>query len=387
MYIRHPRILILTAGYGEGHLQVSRALEHSFRASHVKDVEIIDLIKEAHPIINSVSSKLYQMSTFSSQFGFDYYGWSYYATRDNNPLGSVNRYLNALGKRKIQEMIEDSRPDAIINTFPFGAVTEMGRNFSIPTSTVITDYTLHSRWIHPDTDKYYVATEDLKDQLIKDQGAAPESVSVTGIPVRSTFYEGSTASFPIQKDSRAIKNRVLIMAGSFAIFHHIVELVQILLEKGNCEIALVCGRHEKMILKLNSLFKGHPDVQIFGYVEHMPELMAGSSCIVTKAGGITLTEAVVTGLPVFIYKPFGGQERENALYFTNKGLAEIAHEARELGEQICKFLKEPAASDQIRNRMATLCKGEAAELIVKDILTTLQEQRSLNKTTEFAAHK
>ncbi|MED5018623.1 glycosyltransferase [Paenibacillus chibensis] len=374
MYIRRPRILILTAGYGEGHLQVSRALEHSFRSHQVHHVQIVDLIKEAHPILHSVSTKLYQMSSVSSQFGFDYYGWSYYATRDYNPAGSVQRYLNSIGRRKIQELIKQSRPDAIINTFPFGAVTEMGKEFSIPAFTVITDYTLHSRWIHPDTAKYYVATEDLKNELIRYRETPVEHIHVTGIPVRPAFHETSAASPPVHEKDKASSERVLIMAGSFTVFHHITELVHILLEQGHCEMDLVCGRHDKLAHKLNSLFPDHPHVHIYGYVEHMPERMAAASCIVTKAGGVTLSEALVLELPAFIFKPFGGQERENAIYFTEHGLAKTSYDAKELGEQICRFLSSPGAKERMGHRMAGMRKGAAAELIVEDILSSLDQQ-------------
>ncbi|MCJ8013484.1 UDP-N-acetylglucosamine 2-epimerase [Paenibacillus sp. KQZ6P-2] len=388
MSIQHPRILILTAGYGEGHLQVSRALKQGFLSNQVNDLHIVDLMKEAHPILNSVSCKLYQISSYSSQFGLDYYGWSYYMTRDANPVKSINRYLNAIGKRKMLEMIESVRPDAIINTFPFGAVTEIGRKFSIPTSTIITDYTLHSRWVHPDTDKYYVATEALKRELINEHGTAPDRVSVTGIPVRTSFYHAATAAkMSSPAKTQSTRNRVLIMAGSFAVFHHIVELVQMLLEKGNCAIDLVCGRHEKMAMKLRSLFPNRPEVNVLGYVERIHELMAAASCIVTKAGGVTLSEALVLNLPVFIFKPYGGQERENARIFKQSGLGDIAIDIGELGEKMIHFLNDPASAERIRNNMAALYKGDAAERIVEDTLLTLNEKHHLRRIPELAVRK
>ncbi|WP_236575782.1 MGDG synthase family glycosyltransferase [Paenibacillus sp. USDA918EY] len=386
--IRHPRILILTAGYGEGHLQVSRALKQGFLSKQIYDLHIVDLMKEAHPILNSVSSRLYRMSAYSSQLGLDYYGWSYYMTRDTSPAGSLHRYLNVIGKRKMLEMTESVRPDAIINTFPFGAVTETGRRFSIPTSTVITDYALHSRWVHPETDKYYVATETLKNELIRTYGVAQDRVRVTGIPVRTAFYHtANAAEASVSVETGPGRHRVLIMAGCFAVFHHVVELVQQLLRKEDCDIVLVCGRHSRMVAKLRSLFSNSPAVNVLGYVERLHELMASSACIVTKAGGVTLSEALVLKLPVFIFKPYGGQERENARFFKRSGLGDIAHDIRELGEKIVRFLRDPAASDRIRNNMTILHNGEAAEQIVEDTLLTIEEQRDLRRSPHFTARK
>ncbi|TVY07034.1 hypothetical protein FPZ49_26100 [Paenibacillus cremeus] len=55
-------------------------------------------------------------------------------------------------------MIEAKRPDAIINVFPFGAAPEIAHESDILSFTVLTDYALHARWVHPGTDKYFVAT-------------------------------------------------------------------------------------------------------------------------------------------------------------------------------------------------------------------------------------
>ncbi|KOY15043.1 hypothetical protein AMS66_17425 [Paenibacillus xylanivorans] len=78
-------------------------------------------------------------------------------TRDSNPSVPVNRYLNGFVRREMLETIGRFRPDDINNTFPFDVVSQRECDHNARTFTVITDYALHSRWIHPDTHKYYVA--------------------------------------------------------------------------------------------------------------------------------------------------------------------------------------------------------------------------------------
>ncbi|WP_339061257.1 glycosyltransferase [Tepidibacillus marianensis] len=43
-----------------------------------------------------------------------------------------------------------------------------------------------------------------------------------------------------------------------------------------------------------------------------------STCMITKAGGVTLAETLVLGLPTIIYQPISGQEYDNAIYLHKK---------------------------------------------------------------------
>ncbi|MFC0215134.1 glycosyltransferase [Paenibacillus chartarius] len=371
----NPHVMILTASYGDGHLQVSNALKQRLAQYGIKNVQIVDLMKEAHPLLNSISTKLYLKSTVTSQYGLDYYGWSYYVTRDTRTDGSIGKYFNYLGKRKLKALIEQTRPDVIISTFPFGAAADIGRELGIPACVVITDYALHMRWTHPDTDRYYVATEELKTELLLKRAATAERVKVTGIPIRPAFLEASASGCRYLPGWNPSKRLVLISAGSYGVLHHIEELADRLRHQDHCDVAIVCGRNQKMENKLKQLFAGNEGVHVFGYVEHIHELMALSTCIVTKAGGITLSEALALKLPVFIYKPFAGQEKENAKYFAEMGMAHVAANIHELEEQLHRFLSDSAVAYGMKSRMAAVHKGDAADLIVKDVLSMVSLER------------
>jgi processive 1,2-diacylglycerol beta-glucosyltransferase len=370
------RLIILTASYGDGHLQAARSLKQSFLKHGIHDVKIIDLMKEAHPVLNTITTSLYVKSTHASQYGLDYYGWSYYITRDTKPDSTLNKYFNYLGKKKLKAIIDRERPDAMINTFPFGAAPEIGRFLEIPTFTVVTDFALHSRWIHPNTDKYYVATDELRAEMIS-KGFAPEQIEVSGIPVRQAFYEVSSANHAFRHKLNSGKKNVLISAGSYGVLKNIDDMVNSLM-KADCQIMVVCGRNWKLEQRLKKLYAGNSNVHIFGYVENIHELMALSSCIVTKAGGLTLSEALTLNLPIFIFKPFGGQEKENALYLSQKGVAIISRSTDELEAQILQFLADESVSRDIKRRMASFQKEAAADFIAKDVIRSLKREALLS---------
>jgi processive 1,2-diacylglycerol beta-glucosyltransferase len=368
---RNPKLMILTASYGDGHVQAARSLESRFQAEGIDEVRIIDLMREAHPFINKITTSLYMKSSKSSLLGLDYYGWSYYMTRDSKPDGTWGKCFNYVGKKKLRAIVEQERPNAIINTFPFGAAPEIGQLLGIPTFTVMTDYALHARWIHTGTRKYYVATKELKSELMN-KGFAAHQIEVSGIPVRQAFYETGSRTGTFPERLSPSRKTVLISAGSYGVLSHIEKMIAAFMDREDCQLVVVCGRNQKLEQRLKLLYAEKPSVHILGFVENIHEWMAVSSCIVTKAGGLTITEALTLRLPIFIFKPFPGQEKENALFLAEKGAARISQSTDELAAQLQAFLSNETIGQDMKRCMSFQQRGIAAELIVKDILQTLE---------------
>jgi processive 1,2-diacylglycerol beta-glucosyltransferase len=221
-----------------------------------------------------------------------------------------------------------------------------------------------------------VATEELKSEMTAKSVVPSNRIEVTGIPVRSGFAVSSGYLRASASTARLSSDKpvVLVCAGSYGVLQQLEDIIRLLQHNSSCQLAVVCGRNERMRLKWETMFKDQPDVHVFGFVPDLHELMARSACMITKAGGVTLSEALAMRLPVFIYKPFPGQERENALYFEAKGIAGVASEPRELNRQITAVLQNPAVAKRISGRMMELSKGVAAELIVDDMVETLRQQ-------------
>lgn len=371
--VNNKRILILTASYGDGHLQAARTLKHSFERQGIEQVHILDLMEEAHPIINKVSTALYIKSMLISQYGFDYYGWSYYITKDTKFHVGWGRYIHNLGQNKLKEIISQILPNAVVSTFPYGAVPEICAHLGILNFTVVTDFTLHARWVHPKIDKYYVSADELKGQLLLST-VPPDRIQVSGIPIREAFeatnhYEKN----PFLKVLDKKRKTILILAGSYGVLGHIDEMINSIKIIGGSQVAVVCGRNQKLEQKLKKKFEHDPFVFIFGFVEDIHQLMGVSSCIIAKAGGLTLSESLALQVPLFIYKPFAGQEKENAVFLSSKGVAFIFHHLEELACQIELFLSKPNDANEIKRKMIQLYKKEAADSIVQDILKHIKQ--------------
>ncbi|WP_339061256.1 MGDG synthase family glycosyltransferase [Tepidibacillus marianensis] len=252
---KHGTVLIISSSFGDGHVQVSKAIQDHFKQHRVEQIKVIDLLAEAHPYLNAVSRFVYLKSTSLVP---SIYGWVYYRSQHFGYNGLFYKWLNLLGITRLKSYIQEIKPDLIINTFPFMAMGELRKrtNLSIPTYTIITDFTLHQRWLHTEIDKYYVATEDLKDELIQ-SGIEERKVKVTGIPVRDIF-ETTTISNDIQKNFGfdQNKNYVLVMAGAYGVQQNIKTLCQKLLEINEIEVLVICGKNEKLLKEMESQFKG-----------------------------------------------------------------------------------------------------------------------------------
>lgn len=375
-----PHIVILTAGYGNGHIQVAHTLEQSLYRSGAGSVSVIDLYQEAYPGMNSLSRHLYLYSPYFSAYGLDYYGWSYYATRNLEQTSTLAKWGNMLGMKKLTAILKKQRPDAIISTFPFGGISAQLKKHGIyvPLFTVVTDFSLHNRWLFTEADRFYVATEDLKRDMVR-RGVRPEAITVSGIPVREPFYERTPApalSVPQPMEQTQTRS-VLVMMGAHIPLPDIQLMIRKLLAMPEVQVDVICGSNDKLRRRLERRFGDIERLQLFGYVEAVHDRMRQASCIITKAGGITLSEAIQIGTPIIIYKPFSGQERENARYLERKGAAVIATSTRRLGEQVQEILCSTVKREQMLRQYDALAAGHATDIIVHDVLRLAEQWTKL----------
>lgn len=355
---------MLTAGYGAGHELAAYAIKEYCHRHGLANVQMIDLMKEAHPLLNKISTSVYMNSFHAARFGIDYYGWSYYLTQKNNAYSPVLAGLNRLGTKQLYEIIQREKPDGIINTFPYGASPTVSKSFGIPTFTIMTDYVIHARWLHPTIDKYYVASEDIKFNMIQ-RGINEEVIQVTGIPIRDAFEKNN------HLNENKNNKRILIIVGAYSQLSLTAKMIKSLDVIRDCQITVVCGRNDKLKHNLTRQFQSNSRVEILGFVERMDELMASATCIISKAGGLTLAESLALKIPLFVYRPFAGQERDNATYFAEKGIAFISYRMSDLVNQIRQFIDNDTCFSVVKNNMDILHHRQAAKRIVTDVLHTI----------------
>ncbi|WP_375565764.1 diglucosyl diacylglycerol synthase [Bacillus pumilus] len=363
----NKKILILTANYGNGHMQVAKTLYDECKSQGFEHVVVSNLYQESNPIVSEVTQYLY-LKSFS--IGKQFYRLFYYGVDKIYNKRKFNIYLK-MGNKRLDELIQLHNPDIIIITFPMIVVPEYRNKTGkvIPTFNVMTDFCLHKIWVHENIDRYYVATDYVKQKLVE-IGTHPSDVKVTGIPIRPQF-EADVPKSKIYKKYGLSSNKkvLLIMAGAHGVLKNVKELCEALLLDSEVQIVVVCGKNAALKQSLNDLEQAHPDqLKALGYVEQIDELFRVTDCMITKPGGITLTEATAIGVPVILYKPVPGQEKENALFFEDYGAAIVINRHEDILESVTNLLQDEEKLEAMKQNIKKLHLKHSSQTILEDIV-------------------
>ncbi|ARD56524.1 diglucosyl diacylglycerol synthase [Bacillus safensis] len=363
----NKKILILTANYGNGHMQVAKTLYDECKSQGFEHVVVSNLYQESNPIVSEVTQYLY-LKSFS--IGKQFYRLFYYGVDKIYNKRKFNIYLK-MGNKRLDELIQLHNPDIIIITFPMIVVPEYRNKTGkvIPTFNVMTDFCLHKIWVHENIDRYYVATDYVKQKLVE-IGTHPSDVKVTGIPIRPQFEADVPQSMIYKKYGLSSDKKVLlIMAGAHGVLKNVKELCEALLLDSEVQIVVVCGKNAALKQSLSVLEQAHPDqLKALGYVEQIDELFRVTDCMITKPGGITLTEATAIGVPVILYKPVPGQEKENALFFEDYGAAIVINRHEDILESVTNLLQDEEKLETMKQNMKKLHLKQSSQTILEDIV-------------------
>jgi processive 1,2-diacylglycerol beta-glucosyltransferase len=113
-------------------------------------------------------------------------------------------------------------------------------------------------------------------------------------------------------------------------------------------------------------------LRLFGFVETMHELMQASDLLVTKAGGLTVMEALALGLPMVFCGTIPGQERPNADYVVQHGAGVMAKDAKDVIDTVLRLLDAPHELASMRSRAMALSRPRAAEELVERLIVASQ---------------
>ncbi|MCL6589500.1 MAG: glycosyltransferase [Firmicutes bacterium] len=366
-------LLILSASYGGGHNQVARALTQSIQSlapeTRTITVNYNDLLL---PFITRLTQFGYFNSIRHFPFGYALY---YRMTGEISPESFWQKRLNRMGYTELLRLVKRLQPRLIIATFPLpaGVLSEMkdAGDINVPLVTVITDICVHSQWIHPHTDLYIVGAPEQIAGL-NSRGIPKNRIVATGIPIRPDFNRHFDPleirrQFKLRPDSKI----VLFMGGNEGLFGktNLTSLFGDLPD--NVQVVVVSGTNNHLYEKLQTLQPTLPNLIVLKYVEQMAGLMDIADVLVTKAGGVTISEALAKGLPMVIYKPLPGHEESNANYLWRKRAAIIAKSDHRVKTAVRRMVTD----EDFRRRFQLNCRKlgtpNSAETCAKIILGIL----------------
>ena len=137
------------------------------------------------------------------------------------------------------------------------------------------------------------------------------------------------------------------------------------------QVAVVCGNNKIQKMKLESL--GLKNLKVFGFIENIDDLYKIACCMITKSGGITLSEALAVQLPLVIIKPVPGQEKENAMYFEKRGAAIIADNSYQIINSTIELIKNPQLLNAMKKNMKKMYNKSSSVKIVEDVVESIEK--------------
>ena len=229
----------------------------------------------------------------------------------------------------------------------------------------MTDFTLHRFWIQRGVDRYFVATDTVAAGLAR-HVAAP--VEVTGIPIRPDF-----AHAPPQGAARAElglahdRPVALVIGGGLGIGVEEAALGALAGARPDVQVVAVCGRNEGARLRLEALGVPPERLRVLGYVRGIERYFAAADLVATKAGGLTVSEALALGKPLLLTRPIPGAEEGNTRGLAAEGVALAALDGAALRDAFARAFDEPGLLDRLSREARRLGRPAAAETIVDTV--------------------
>jgi processive 1,2-diacylglycerol beta-glucosyltransferase len=303
--------------------------------------------------------------------------WSYLYSKTDRPtrdslVGRLKRAAERLNTRKLNAVIGKFAPDAILCTH-FLPVELLSRQKSKgarlpPLWVQVTDFDVHALWVHAGVDRYCVASDEVAFRLA-DRGVSAANIHVTGIPVMPQFAAPLDRGLCGRELGLAADRfTVLMMAGGAGV-GSLDELAARLLKlPHDLQLVALAGRNADLLKRLQTLAKKHPG-KLFplGFTTTVERAMTAADLVVTKPGGLSVSECLAKGKPMLLVSPIPGQEERNADYLLEAGAAIKAVDGATLAFKLGRLLVQPERLRAMSEAAHRTARPQAA----RDVLALL----------------
>ena len=373
------RILIATITAGGGHLAAAAALEEAWRAARPNDVlERIDLLKFFSPLHKKIHSDGYLALVERAPEI-----WGMVFAKTDNPkvartMNKLKRLFPSSSRQKFERHVKHFKPDVVLCThyLPLELLghrhADKEESHKPLTVSVITDFEAHALWMDSCVDLYCVAAEETKARLIA-RGATAENIVATGIPIAAKFsskidVKAVRRNYGLRDDLRVM----LVLSGGFGMGPVAEILEQLDKVPNEFQTVVVTGRNEELRRDLAVQDRKHP-THVLGFASNMHELMAISDLVITKPGGLTSSEALAMGKPLFILNPIPGQEAANSDFLLERGAAGKVNRVEDLPYRIEQLLGSKKLA-QMATAAKALGRPQAAGAVCEAVMKKLGEE-------------
>jgi processive 1,2-diacylglycerol beta-glucosyltransferase len=369
------RVMILSASVGSGHVRAADALEKSFRErDDVAEVFSDDSLDHTNILHKQFYSSLYKrLSKLTPEF----LGWWYETSDDPWRTDQVRLMIDLPQSLPLVNLIRDFRPDHIVCThfMPAGVIAHLLGRKQVQTrlSIVVTDFHFHAMWITPAFHHYFVSQEEDRIHM-EALGLPPDRITISGIPIDPSF-ENPIDSADVHRSLGLRPDLpVLLVSGGTLGLSPSVSVVRNLRRLAQpFQAVVLCGRGESLKQRVAAEVAGDERFRVMGYTDRMRDLMAISTLMLTKPGGLTTAEALACGLPLVILDPIGGQEERNCDMLLENGAAIKCGEVTVVCHKVGQLLSDNRRLDAMANQARSLGHPGASRQIAETVMTEVRD--------------
>ncbi|MGN1031551.1 MAG: glycosyltransferase [Butyricicoccaceae bacterium] len=389
------KVLLLTVTAGYGHHATANALAELLRQRGA-ECEVIDIYEVISKIIRTTIAKGYLLS---SEYTPALYRLFYTLTENRkNPQElqysrkNIVTLVNTFGAFRFEKVTDLFDPDVIVCTHVLAAqmVGEMKKRNMVhaPCIGILTDYCLHPYWEDVQNMEYLITPTGLITHTIVKRGISESIIRPLGIPIHPKFNQQiSQEEARRQLGLRVDQPTILVMSGSMG-YGNPKKIVEQIEQTGiGFQILAVCGNNKKAYKRLSAYQPSAESgciLHTMGFVDNVQVLMSAADCLVTKPGGLTVSEALAKGLPMILVNPIPGQEERNTEFLVNNGIASLVTKTYPLDDALYHLFHDPMRLQTVHQMIRAIGHPDASERLA-DFLLTLVSPGQISADTDFGA--
>ena len=329
-------ILILTADAGFGHRSTSLALARAFElrygdkarvtiANPLDDPRAPSLLRNAESDYDKLASewpRFYELGFRMSDTA---------VTTNVAEMAYV-----VLTYDLIARLMRRHEPDVVVITFPtYQSPVDAYRRINgtnTPMATVVTDLvTLQRMWFYKGVDLCLTPTE-IAARLAVENDIPADRVHVTGLPVNPVLADTPSSKAEARLALGWDPDLFTVLAVGSKRVERLDRFVHVLNHAGfDYQIVAVAGGNNELYETWEQT-EWHVPAHIYNFVKNMPDFLHASDCVLSKAGGLIVTESLACGLPLFLMQVIPGQETGNAQLVVHEGAGDRTLEPLQLLE-------------------------------------------------------
>lgn len=356
------KLLILSCNTGGGHNATAAAIRECFEShgDHCSVLNTLDFLPKA------TADLISKGHDFAYRHIPQIYGAGYRYEEKHTPVLLYQQNLR--GAEGLREYLQHHHIDLVICVHVFSAMmmTELRQNcgVKIPTFFVATDYTCSPGVCDLSVDAFLIPHRRVAEEFTA-AGVPAGKLYVTGIPVKDEFIHGVSRA-----EARALLHLptagklVVLATGSMGCGP--VRSTAIRMERvlGPADqMVIICGTNKRLRRDLSFIFSQSDDVRVVGYTREMHLYMRACNVLVTKAGGLSSTEAVAAAVPLLYLNAVPGCESRNIEFMTRWGYALAATDELKVAPLLAGCL----ADDSLLAETVERRRGEFPENAAENI--------------------